>query len=76
MTQNCKILTIAPKRFLGLLFAFLVSVEHETDVDSGHLDSRGGPQGGPRGVCTAALQQQSWARHAEGAAAAAPLLAR
>ena len=75
MTQNCKILTIAPKRFLGLLFAFLVSVEHETDVDSGHLDSRDGWEARARArlYCKAATAS---ARHAEAAATATAPAAR
>ena len=76
MTQNCKILTIAPKRFLPLLFAFLVSVEHETDVDSGHLDnSRDGWEARARArlYCKAATAS---ARHAEAAATATAPTAR
>ena len=76
MTQNCKILTIAPKRFLGLLFAFLVSVEHENDVDSGHLDnSRDGWEARARArlYCKAATAS---ARHAEAAATATAPTAR
>ena len=74
MTQNCKILTIAPKRFLGLLFAFLVSVEHETDVDSGHLDRDGWEaRARARLYCKAATAS---ARHAEAAATATAPAAR